>query len=221
MICHAHRTNGEPCKAKAMVGQKVCRVHGGATPKGIASPHYKHGRQSKYAPSLPPRMREHYENAINDPQLLEQHKEIGLVEARLIDLLKRVDTGESGAIWQALKTARMDLLVAQRGNSTIDQTKAINRILMLIDRGHTDYRAWQEVGNILEQRRKLVESERKRLIELRTVVSSEQAMGLVSALLFSVKEHITDRKILSAIQNDFIRFTSHQAEVIDVTPGSD
>lgn len=31
VVCSAHRTNGEPCKAPPLKGQRVCRVHGGST----------------------------------------------------------------------------------------------------------------------------------------------------------------------------------------------
>jgi hypothetical protein len=31
--CHAHRKNGEPCKAYAIIGGRVCRAHGGAAPQ--------------------------------------------------------------------------------------------------------------------------------------------------------------------------------------------
>lgn len=31
--CHARRTNGEPCRAYAIHGGRVCRAHGGAAPQ--------------------------------------------------------------------------------------------------------------------------------------------------------------------------------------------
>jgi hypothetical protein len=31
--CRAHRKNGEPCKAFAIVGGYVCRMHGGGSPR--------------------------------------------------------------------------------------------------------------------------------------------------------------------------------------------
>ena len=33
MQCSAKRSNGEPCKAKAIRGGTVCRMHGGAAPQ--------------------------------------------------------------------------------------------------------------------------------------------------------------------------------------------
>ena len=31
--CQANKTNGDECKAQAMKGQRVCRVHGGSSPQ--------------------------------------------------------------------------------------------------------------------------------------------------------------------------------------------
>lgn len=33
MNCNAHRTDGEPCRAPAIRGGTVCRVHGGSAPQ--------------------------------------------------------------------------------------------------------------------------------------------------------------------------------------------
>src|SRR5688572_28631607 len=33
VVCKAHRTNGDPCKAYAILGAQVCWVHGGAAPQ--------------------------------------------------------------------------------------------------------------------------------------------------------------------------------------------
>ena len=48
--CKAHgRLSKKPCGNSPVTGRAVCRMHGGATPRGTASPHYKHGLYSRYA----------------------------------------------------------------------------------------------------------------------------------------------------------------------------
>lgn len=189
-------------------------MHGGKHPKGIASPHYKTGRYSKV---LPARLSARYEEARQDAALLELRDEIGLVDSRLSDLIGRVDTGESGAIWQALKAAYLDLLRAK--HDPAKAALALHAIGELITRGHADYAAWGEIAAVLEQRRRLVESERKRLIELQQTISVNQAMVLVTALLSSIKTHVQDRATLAKIQDDFSRLTTQEPRgVIDVTP---
>lgn len=73
MICTAHKTNGEPCKAPAMKGKRVCRVHGG---KGGRPP--THARYSK---SLPADLAERYEYFKSDPEILSLKPEIATARA--------------------------------------------------------------------------------------------------------------------------------------------
>lgn len=208
MICQARKTNGEPCKAQAINGKRVCRVHGGATPGGLASPHYKTGKYSRY---LPARMAARYEEAVGDPALLELRGDIALVDARLGDLLQRVDTGESGALWARLMQARLDLLAYRRAGDAVKTAEALNTLLDLVGQGHADYRAWAEVGQVVEQRRRLVESERKRLVEMQQTLTVEKAMLLIGAIGGIIKAHVQDRHVLSAISNDIQALVSSDA----------
>ena len=184
-----------------------CYLHGGATPSGIASPQFKDGRYSKV---LPPRLKERYEAALKDPQLLEQRPEISLLDARLADLLARVDTGESGAIWQGLMAQRMELIAAQRAADVKGQAAAMRAIIDLIAQGHADYQAWADVHAVIEQRKRITESERKRLVEAQQMITTEQAWLLIQGVIESLTTHITDRKILTAIQNDITRLTTYR-----------
>lgn len=45
-LCGARRRDGEPCRQPAMRGRNRCRMHGGKTPTGPDSPHWRHGRYS-------------------------------------------------------------------------------------------------------------------------------------------------------------------------------
>ena len=94
MQCKAwSRRNQQQCRNHAMKGLAVCRMHGGKTPRGPASVHYKDGRHSRF---LPARMFAAYKAAGLDPELMSLRQDLALLEARLIDVLQRVDTGEAG-----------------------------------------------------------------------------------------------------------------------------
>jgi hypothetical protein len=41
MVCKAKTSRGAPCKAQAMAGGRVCRVHGGSAPQVIAAARHR------------------------------------------------------------------------------------------------------------------------------------------------------------------------------------
>jgi hypothetical protein len=207
MQCGAKTRTGQPCKTPAMPNGR-CRMHGGKHPGGVAAARFKDGRHSKY---LPARLSSKYAEAMADSALLELRAEVALVDARLADVLSRVDTGESGALWASLMDARGELIQAKRSGDTVSQAKLINQILDLISRGHTDYRAWSEVGSLLEARRKLVESERKRQIEMQQTITAEKAMLLIGAILGVIRDNVTDRKQLNAISTAIVGLAALEA----------
>lgn len=176
-----------------------CRVHGGKTPGGMASPQFKTGRYSKY---LPARLAGRYQEAKADPQLLALREEISLVDSRLADLLQRVDSHEAGYWWKELGRIYGEFLEAQNKKDVPVMSLRLAEIGQIIRAGQSDYAAWDEVYGVLEQRRKFVESERKRLVEMQQVITSERAMLLIAALVDVVKTHVTDRGTLSAISAD-------------------
>lgn len=98
---HARRTKcgarlraeraGRVCSNWAMSNGR-CRMHGGSTPSGIASPHFRHGRYSKV---LAGGMLTAFQESLADPDLLELQREIALVDARVSKLLSSRPTGQA------------------------------------------------------------------------------------------------------------------------------
>jgi hypothetical protein len=76
---------------------------------------------------------------------------------------------------------------------------ALADVQRLLTQGAADYAAWQEVGILIEQRRKLVESEQRRLTLAHEVISRDQAMALVGQVVDIIRQHVPDRNILNAI----------------------
>lgn len=187
---------GETCESSIVMENGRCWLHGGRAPKGAASSQYKDGRYSKY---MPKRLLDAAIAAADDPDLLSLRAEIGLVYARLADVLTRVDTGESGKMWEAVKSA---VLSYRQKRGTRDEMIALSVLEDAIDAGKSDTEAWREIADLIEQRRKLVESEQKRLVAMNQFITAERAMLLVGALVGIIKTHVSDPKVLSAISTD-------------------
>jgi hypothetical protein len=169
-----------------------CRHHGGLTPRGFALPQTKTGRWSK---DLPTRLASRYAAALADGDLLALRDEVGILDMRLGELLSRVDSGEAGGLWRSLRDAKATFL-ADRDNTSL------MTLLALIDRGAGEASTWREIFDVIEQRRKVVESERKRLVEMHQMMTTEQAMLLLAAVTDTIRRHVTDRDALGAISRD-------------------
>lgn len=199
------KRSGQRCKAPAVTGFDVCYKHGGATPTGIAAPSFKHGRYSKH---LPENLIAAYQHANNDHELLGVREDIALLDTLLMDNLTKLDSGESGAAWTLMRKAvdALELAIHKEDYGTVLKTTRDMRDV--IDQRIAHYATEQEIRDKLEQRRKLVESERKRMIDMEQVMTAEQAMILVSGLLDAIRRNVQDRAILTAIQAEFIRLTT-------------
>jgi hypothetical protein len=176
-----------------------CYHHGGATPSGLANPNVKHGRHSK---DLPTRLAGRYEVAASDPELLKLDSEINLLDALVNERLATLDTGESGAVWRELADLWSEIEKARRSNSITSMLAVLPQIGQLVTRGQADQAARQEILDMIERRRKLVDSEDKRRVRAQQVMTAEQAAVLVSVMADSVRRHVDDPDVRAAIARD-------------------
>lgn len=177
--CGAKTRTGEPCKNRAVRGSNRCRMHGGTQPKGAASPNFKHGRHSS---QLPQALAERYRTAHDDPIMLEQRDEIALLDARLAALLSELDTGVSFELWQDAQAAVMELNAAQVSGDESRTASAIQALESILNDRAPDSEIWPEIYEIVEHRRKFVESERKRFVELQHTVPLSQLLTMIGQI---------------------------------------
>lgn len=180
-----------------------CKVHGGMSHKvrGAASQNWKGGKYSKH---LPARLLEAYDNSREDSDILSLNDDIALTEARVTDVLERVDSNESGALWDDLSKAAKEFKLAQRQNDSELCQSLMEEILRLIQKGKGDRENWREIGDLLERKRKLSESQLKLLTTKQEFISRQQAVMFVSQLTDVIKSTVNDpstkRQILAGIQ---------------------
>lgn len=197
-LAHSKRTQAQ-CRRHALRGRQVCRLHGGKSPIGPGSATFRTGRFSKFLPS---RMAAEFEQAKRDPALLDLRDAIALADARLVDLLQRVDTGEAGIRWTEAQEALDAFTAAQVQGDTEGMRGALYTMQEAIRQGQSDYAAWHEVALVIEQRRKLVDSEHKHLEAAHEILSIDRAMLLLGVVVQTIQRHVTDRSVLSAIASD-------------------
>src|SRR3972149_6206199 len=99
--CGAKCNTGLPCNKWGMTNGR-CHIHGGKSPSGVASPHFKTGRYSK---DMPLHLAARYQQAVHDPQLLSLRDDVAVCESRISELLQRVSTGDERTRWDALRAA--------------------------------------------------------------------------------------------------------------------
>lgn len=193
------KRSGQQCKRHAVAGKTKCHIHGGKSLSGAASPNFKTGRYSKY---LPARLAERYQESQTDPQLLALRDEVALVDSRLAELLGRVDTGESRKCWQEAQDAFGELRKARADSNAKGFAAAMAGLESALQIGN-DYAVWDEISATIDLRKRLVESERKRLVEMQNMITSERAMVLLATVADIIRTHVTDRNTLTAISGEF------------------
>lgn len=196
--CGAKTRAGGTCRQPAMENGR-CRLHGGMTPRGLASPNFKHGR---YSNALPDRLIERYARAASDPNLIVLREDIALVDALMNDILLRLDTGESGRLWRSLREAADRFEAKRRAHDLAGVQVSLDEIISLVRQGDADWASRREVLDHLAERRKLAAEERKRLAELQASITAERAMALIAAVVSIVKGHVHDQAVLASIAAD-------------------
>lgn len=89
--CGAKTRSGGSCQRFPVRGRERCPKHGGKTPRGPASPHWKHGQRSRY---LPRGLRQRVERLISDPDLVALDLEVATVRGLIEAALERHVEGE-------------------------------------------------------------------------------------------------------------------------------
>lgn len=204
-ICGAKKKGGGVCESIILCGKtQRCWLHGGKSLGGLASPTIKTGRHSKY---LPAGLYEKFAEAQSDPMLFELRSEVALVDTRIGELLERIGKSDSTELWKRLEDGYEALRKAIMGDGDAQAVVfALGALEKVINDGVGDWAAWKEITVQIEQRRRLVESERLHQKQMQQLVSVDQMMLLAGALLASVKTHVKDKGALNSIGVEFSKY---------------
>ena len=205
------RSDGWPCESPYIKKNGLCRIHGGNVRSGVNHPHFKHGRTSGVLASLPKRFKDAYMASLTDDDLLSLRSDIALSDARVNELLERLDTGENPRRWGQVALTSTAIISALA--KTEPDLERVSQLAMDIDSLATaaagDERNWRELRTQAQHRRTLVDSERARLKDMHAYVTAEEAVAIVSRLVDTVIRHVDDKAVLSAILHEVQQITGN------------
>lgn len=157
--CGARKKGGGLCREWKNLGAGGrCKWHGGATPSGVASPNWKHGKRSRWAQHLPKNgLAEQFNAAHGDRQLFQTRRLAALVDTMIVDRTRRLKEG-----------------------------KALSE------------REERRITNLVEQLRRLQDSEARRLVQLQQMVTAAQFNNVVGAIVTLVREFVPAERLRDA-----------------------
>lgn len=177
-------------------------MHGGPNGKrsGPAHHNWKGGVTSQYWPK---RLRADFDRSINNPQRLELGEAIGGIDARFAELVRALG-GENTDVgfvdlakkWREMERTQLAGQTDQSGQLYAEIKRGVNAAARVES-------TWRELYRVMEQRRRLVESERKRLVEQAEVITMGQAVQLFTNLQQAVLDNVTDKAALGRIAETF------------------
>ena len=191
------------CLGHVLDGRMRCKMHGGASPRGVAHPSFKTGRHSLYA-QLPDSMREGFEIVRNNPDLMNLDDDIAVVVTRANQLMEQLDTNGSRETWNSLRSEYDALLEAMRSGNTDDLRRHIETIDGLIKSGTNDASTWDEIMVTLEQRRKHVETNRRQYEMLGEFVHRDTVIAIMSKIMATIFNEVQDNRVRDRIREEFV-----------------
>lgn len=207
------KRTGERCKQTAMHGSNVCYMHGGKSPKGIASATYKHGRYSRYTRA---NITEKLDRLLADPDILQLHDEIRLVTLRIDEKLDRLETVDAKAIMQELLTLSDKINNGLHNQDFVKVDEANQHMRDILVSRIRSHDVDEDIRRDMEQRRKLIETQRKLNADAEQMLTAVQVMTIMKTLLHAIKENVSDKSALQNIQQAFLLAMGEvRAEQID------
>ena len=198
--CGAKCRHGGPCPNYAMANGR-CRMHGGKQPPpGPGHPNYKHGRNSKIY-RMPGRLRKRFEQAMDDPNLIDITRDVALVDTLIDDQLNQLTEGDPVGTLEQL-CVHWDALEAEKRKPDPDigeQRSRLASIGKLIVNTRGAFPTFKEIISHAKTRAGLAEKQHNYLIESEGLMSTAQVLGLLQRLHSVIVHHCTDERTRVAV----------------------
>lgn len=200
------------CSNPATHGTTVCARHGSGMALANMKPTAKNRKHGRYA-QMQKGLLEKYEVARRDPEILALREEIHLIDAMIAEALETVDAGMNTGLWGKAREQYRNFQVAMVAKDDRRMRESFANLEDIINTGNSNSLARDQVMKLIDQRKRIVESERKRYIEMKAMVTTDELILMVQRFGEILKLHIKDPDILRAIATDMDRTMRNRGPV--------
>lgn len=193
------------CQKAVVPGYNYCDSHGAPAPGrnfyGKGAPIVS-GSGSSFPLT---RLASKYIQMKSDGRVLSNRQAIDIIDERVVQLLERIDLNEAPERLSKLYELWQDYTAARKDHRTTEAGILADQIDEIFDKVYHDYKAWEQMFNALEVRRKHVESEVRVLRDIHAVMTAEEAYEMTAKLMAAVISAVDDPQTLKRIQYEFTR----------------
>lgn len=213
--CKMIKRTGDRCRQPVRAGWTVCQYHGAGTPDRPAGHPPENGRYSKH---LPTRFMADFEDSLNDPNQLSLRMEMALIDVRMGDLLRKLETSDSVAAWNRVAvSAAMIAKLANGEDEDNDNMRAkLANAADILQRAVTEHRdekeVWDDLIAFIDERRKIADVERRRIEAAKKYLTLQEANAMMAYFVSSVMKHCSSSQERARISEDLRVFATARSD---------
>ncbi len=196
------------CRLSAVYGAVSCRIHGGGYPETRGTyPGRKlvTGGKSKFKLN---RLVANYMGIVEDPELLSLRDPLAIITIRIEELIQKIDAEEAVVRQERVRKAFTDYRYFRKKRNEEKADEAFYKLDQAMEEMYDEYRAWEQMFKAVEVRRKLSESETKRLKEMNQFITQEEAYKFLAKVEAALIEVLGEHpRLLKRLQFKFIKLT--------------
>jgi predicted amidophosphoribosyltransferase len=215
------------CQKWPLKGRRYCSLHK-AFEGGSEHHLYVDGQKSKYREFLPEKLLSMFDENSNVANVLANYEEITLLDVRIADLLTKLEDSASEDNWKRARFLTRQLTRALQSQDSETIVRSVEQMQKLMESAKEhDSTVWSEVRKTVEQRRRIVETERKTIEAEAAYMRQDELLFFAAQFAQLAHEFVEDekraefanrlRKMLFGEQ-ERMRKRQEAMELIDVTP---
>lgn len=227
--CNTPRPDGTYCHRRTLKNKKRCAKHGGRQGTGPENSNWRGGKtQAWIRKHLPAHMMKTFDAIVNDPDLISMRAMMAVNGVRFSELLAKLPTGESRQMIRELRgliIMQQSSVVALRSAPGLtepslkrldDMTTHLDDALILLDTAAQTSQVWDEATAVMEQHRKLADTERRREEALQQSITMPQAIAMFNNLFTLINKVVRSAEERSALADGLRQMLEHHSEEAEI-----